>query len=276
VAIRVGLSGWSYPHWRDTFYPQGLPQGEWLPYVTDLFPTVEVNRTFYSLLRPENYRQWASQVHDGFTFAIKGSRYITHLKGLREIEIPLANFFASGVLELNGHLDTVLWQLPARAKVTSRTVVDFISLLPSTIEEAARLARRHDERVPRFQSPPASMSAIRHALEIRNPDLLDPELLTAARSRNVALARSHASRWPLVDVDTADFAYIRLHGPGRLYASRYGPEHLDEWEDRIVSIADERDVAVYFDNDGNGYAPRDALELMERLMNRSKKAASSE
>jgi uncharacterized protein YecE (DUF72 family) len=276
VAVRIGLSGWSYPHWRDTFYLKDLPQVEWLRYVAERFPTVEVNRTFYSLLRPDVYRHWVSQVPDHFTFSIKGSRFITHLKSLRDVEIPLANFFASGVLELQGHLDTVLWQLPARTRVSSQNVIGFLSLLPATLEEAARLAAKHDERAPEVAIPATDAVPIRHALEIRNPDILDADLLEAARSRNVALARSHSSRWPLVDVDTADFAYFRLHGPGRLYASRYGPEHLDEWEDRIIRIADERDVLVYFDNDENGHAPRDALDLMERLMNRPKKAASSE
>jgi uncharacterized protein YecE (DUF72 family) len=265
MAIRVGLSGWSYRDWAGSFYPDDLQRGEWLRFVAGIFSTVEVNRTFYSLLRPDTYRRWREQVPTDFMFSLKGSRYITHLKRLRDVDKPMANFFASGVLELGPQLETILWQLPARSNVTSDALVSFLSKLPTSTHDAAAMAKEHDQRVPDFEPSSLIPSPIRHALELRHPDSLDEEVRDAARAHNVAIAMSHASTWPLFDETTADFAYIRLHGPGELYHSGYPPEQLDEWASRIEQIDTQRDVLVYFDNDGNAHAPRDAMALIERL-----------
>ncbi|HEX6301165.1 MAG TPA: DUF72 domain-containing protein [Acidimicrobiia bacterium] len=265
MSIRVGLSGWSYNDWTGRFYPPGLHSSEWLAFVASIFPTVEVNRTFYSLLQPDTYRQWLKEVPSDFVFSVKGSRYITHMKRLRDVETPLANFFASGVLELGGHLDTLLWQLPANQKVSSSVLADFLSMLPTSSDQAARIARHHDQRVTRFEKPAGATSPIRHAVELRHPESLDSDLLHAARTHNVAIAISHASNWPLFDERTADFAYIRLHGPGKLYASAYSSQELDGWCSRITRMGIEQDVLVYFDNDSGAHAPHDAMALMDRL-----------
>lgn len=265
MSIRIGLSGWSYNDWAGRFYPPGLHSSEWLAYAASIFPTVEVNRTFYSLLQPDTYRQWLEKVPGDFVFSVKGSRYITHMKRLRDIETPLANFFASGVLELGDQLDTLLWQLPGNQKVSSSVLADFLSMLPTSSDQAASIARHHDERVAGFEKPAMTASRIRHALELRHPESLDTEILHAARTHNVAIAMSHASKWPLFDERTADFTYIRLHGPGKLYHSAYSPEDLDQWSSRIARMGTEQDVLVYFDNDGEAHAPHDAMALIDRL-----------
>lgn len=265
MAIHVGLSGWGYKDWAGGFYPPGLQQSQWLEFVAGRFSTVEVNRTFYSLLRPDTFRHWRSQVSNDFRFSVKGSRYITHMKRLREIATPLANFFASGVLELGHHLEIVLWQFPANSNVTSEDLIGFLAALPKTTDQAASLAKNHDERVPFFEEPALMPSPIRHAIELRHPDSLDVAVVDEARGHNVAIVMSHASRWPLFDEVTADFAYIRLHGPEALYQSGYSSEQLDEWASRIERLGSERDVFVYFDNDGYGHAPYDALALVDRL-----------
>ena len=265
TVIHIGLSGWSYKEWAGTFYPGDLEQTEWLSFVAGIFSTVEINRTFYSLVRPDTFRRWREQVPTEFRFSLKGSRYITHLKRLRDVDAPLANFFASGVLELGPQLESILWQLPARSNVTSDALVSFLSRLPASTREAAKIAEHHDERVSAFRPSPLAPSPIRHALELRDPNGLDEEVLDAARANNVAIAMSHSSTWPLLDVATADFAYVRLHGPDELYHSGYSPEQLDEWASRIAEMSAERDVLVYFDNDGAAHAPHDALALIERL-----------
>lgn len=265
MSIRIGLSGWSYQHWTGHFYPPGLHSNEWLAFVARIFSTIEVNRTFYSLLQPDTYRQWLKDVSSDFTFSVKGSRYITHMKRLRDVETPLANFFASGVLELGPHLDTFLWQLPANREVSSSVLADFFAMLPTSSDHAASIARHHDERVTRFEKPTLAPSPIRHAVELRHPEILDTDVLHAARAHNVAIAMSQASKWPLFEEKTADFAYIRLHGPGKLYDSAYSSEELNEWSSRITRMSRDQDVLVYFDNDGGAHAPRDAMALIDRL-----------
>jgi uncharacterized protein YecE (DUF72 family) len=265
MAIRIGLSGWSYKSWAGEFYPPALPQTEWLHFIAGVFPTVEVNRTFYSLLRPDTYRNWREQVPPEFKFSVKGSRYITHLRRLREVDVPLANFFASGILELGHHLDTVLWQFPANSNVSSEALTAFLSILPRSTSEAADLARGHDDRVPHYELDSGDQSPIRHAIELRSPDEVHPDVLDAARARNVAITMSHASQWPLFDEETADFAYLRLHGPGKLYHSGYSPEQLEEWSSKLQKMNSERDVLVYFDNDGFAHAPRDAAALIDLI-----------
>ncbi len=112
--VRVGISGWRYAGWRGDFYPAGLPQRRELEYAAAWLTSIEINGSFYSLQRPDSYRRWRAETPDGFVFAVKGGRFITHLKRLQDVETPLANFFASGVLALGPSLGPVLWQLPER------------------------------------------------------------------------------------------------------------------------------------------------------------------
>jgi uncharacterized protein YecE (DUF72 family) len=145
--VRIGVSGWRYGPWRGVFYPNGLRQKDELKYLAQQFPTVEINGTFYSLQRPEFFQSWRDETPTDFVFAVKGSRYITHMLKLRNVETPLANFFASGVLALGRKLGPVLWQFPPNFRFNPEKVEAFFKLLPRDTDQAARLARRHDARV---------------------------------------------------------------------------------------------------------------------------------
>jgi uncharacterized protein YecE (DUF72 family) len=141
---RIGVSGWRYSPWRGVFYPEGLRQKDELAFLAQQFSTVEINGTFYSLQRPENFREWHDHTPKDFVFAVKGSRYITHMLRLAKIERPLANFFASGVLALGSKLGPILWQFPPNFRFDLDKFEAFLALLPRDTEAAAQLARKHD------------------------------------------------------------------------------------------------------------------------------------
>lgn len=266
--VRIGLSGWRYADWRGRFYPVGLPQRRQLEHVASQFPAVELNGSFYSLQRPASFVAWREQTPPSFTFAVKGGRFITHMKRLRDVRTPLANFFASGVLALEDRLGPVLWQLPERAELDRGTLEDFLTLLPRTARDAARLAEDHDDRL---RAEPWTEVAVDrpvvHALEPRHASFADAEARALLREHGVALAISDgAGRWPLLDAVTAPLVYVRLHGDTELYTSGYRPHVLDAWAERVRRWhADGHDVEVYFDNDVHAHAPADARALMARL-----------
>jgi len=266
----VGTSGWRYASWRGDFYPEGLVQRRELAYLADRFSTVELNGSFYSLQRPDSYLRWRDSVPEGFVFAVKGSRYITHMLRLRDTRTALANFFASGVLALGPALGPLLWQLPARLEFDRGLLDEFLGQLPSSTTQARELALDHDQRLDgRAWLEIDQDRPLRHALEPRAQSFEDPALPDALRAHGVALAIADtAGRWPRFDARTADFAYLRLHGSTELYASGYTPEELRDWARRVLSRArgegaDEapQDVYVYFDNDARGHAPHDASAL---------------
>ena len=267
--VRVGISGWRYPGWRGDFYPRGLPQRRELEYAAARLTSVEINGSFYSLQRPESYRRWRSEVPADFEFAVKGGRFITHLKRLRDVETPLANFFASGVLELGPALGAVLWQLPERLTFDADVLDAFLGLLPRTTREAATLAGRHDDKVPEDRAVTTTERdrAVRHALEFRSPTFVEPEAGAVLRKHGVATVYADtAGRWPKVDDDTASYRYLRLHGDRELYASGYTDRALDAWAERCRRWTRAgQDVFCYFDNDMKGYAPHDAKRLIARL-----------
>jgi uncharacterized protein YecE (DUF72 family) len=294
--VRIGTSGWLYRGWNQRFYPADLPRRAVLGYIAEQFDSVEVNGSFYGLLRPETYRRWADETPRAFRFAVKGSRFITHNKKLRDVATPLANFFASGLLALGPKLGPIVWQLPARAGFDPERLAEFFALLPRDATAAARLARRHDHRVAgRSWTRAIGRRRIRHAIEVRNPEFLVPEFIALARRARIAVVSSDAPDWPRLDEVTADFVYIRLHGAERTYASRYRDTELDAWADRIRAwqrggepvdarrVGDRaaprrsgRDVYVYFDNDFEANAPHDALRLAERLQTESAWRAPTE
>lgn len=269
--IRVGISGWSYPSWRGDFYPRGLVQRAELSYAAARMGSVEVNGSFYSLQRPASYRLWRDQTPDGFVIAVKGGRFITHLKRLRDVEVPLANFFASGVLALGPKLGPVLWQLPERQQFDADLVGSFLALLPRTVGEAAALARRHDDKLADDRAltrAPRGLASRRlhHALEFRHDSFCSDEAVALLRAHDVAtVVADTAGRWPMAEAVTSDLVYVRLHGDTELYASGYSDDALDDWADRCRRWARSADVVVYFDNDARGHAPHDAVRLIERL-----------
>ena len=267
--FHVGVSGWRYPSWRGDFYPKGLPQRLELSYAAERMTSIVVNGSFYSLQRPSSYAAWRAAVPSTVDFAVKGGRFITHMKQLRDVETPLANFFASGVLALGDQLGPVLWQLPERLHYDPDRLAGFFELLPRSTRAAARLAERHDDKLDddRALTTTEVDRPLRHALEPRHPsyDTDEARALLAEHDICMVVADS-AGRWPQMHDATSDFRYVRLHGETELYASGYTDEALDRWAAQCRRWAEEgHDVHVYFDNDAKGHAPHDAVRLLERL-----------
>ena len=283
--IRIGISGWRYAPWRGTFYPRGWPQRRELEYAARHVSSVELNGTFYSLQRRESFQAWYDAVPAGFLFAVKGGRFITHMKRLRDVETPLANFFASGVLRLRDKLGPILWQLPPTQSFDEARLDAFFRLLPRDTHAAAALARRHDRRVPRPWLRADARRPLRHALEVRHESFRDPRVVTLLRRHGIGLVVADtAGRWPFMEDITADFVYARLHGDSELYVSGYTDDALAVWARRVrvwaaggtppgagligppaARRAAGRDVFVYFDNDAKVRAPFDATALSARL-----------
>ena len=266
--IRIGISGWRYEPWRGVYYPKGLAQHRELWYSSRQLPTIEINGTFYSLQRPECFGSWHEDTPDDFVFAVKGSRFITHMKKLRDVEVPLANFFASGIFNLRGKLGPFLWQFPPNFTFNREKIEAFFEILPRDMESALALARRRDARLKgRARLAIDANRKLRHCMEIRHESFRDPAFVRLLRKHRIGLVVADtAGKWPLLEDVTSDFVYVRLHGDEELYASGYSDEELDLWAKKIArwtAPAHPRDVYVYFDNDIKVRAPFDALRLIE-------------
>jgi uncharacterized protein YecE (DUF72 family) len=288
----IGISGWRYGPWRGDFYPSGLPHAQELKFAAERFDSIELNGSFYSLQLPESYERWYADVPEGFVFAIKGSRYITHMLRLQNVETALANLLASGVFALREKIGPFLWQLPPTMPFDEERLAKFFTLLPRTGEQAAALARRHDERVKgRTRLDVDPRSRFRHALEVRHESFVTPAFIELLREHGIGLVVADtAGKWPLLEDATADFVYVRLHGDAKLYESGYTSAALDRWADKIDAWLDgrepaasrtiasvparraHRDVYVYFDNDIKVRAPYDAMSLARKLAARRKHA----
>lgn len=282
--IRLGISGWSYAGWRGAFYPDHLPHSQELHYASRRFNSIEINGSFYALQRPDTYRRWYEATPSDFRFALKGSRFITHHKKLRDVETPLANFFASGVLLLEEKLGPIVWQLAPGFVFEEERLAAFLDLLPRHTEGAARLAGKHDHRLQgRSWTQTGTQRRLRYAIEVRHESFLVPAFARLASRYGIAIVCSHSADWPYTEELTADYVYLRLHGAPQTYASSYSDLALDTWAERIRAwqvgeqprdakrITDHepprrgRDIYVYFDNDQQTHAPRDALRLAARL-----------
>jgi uncharacterized protein YecE (DUF72 family) len=267
--VRVGISGWTYPPWRGVFYPPGLPHRLELEHAASLLGTIEINGSFYALQRPESYQDWRARTPEDFVFSVKGGRFVTHMKKLRDVETPLANFFASGVLALGPKLGPVLWQLPPNLGFDAGRIADFLALLPRTTAAAAALASGHDERMEgRAFTTTDEDRPLRHAMEVRHPSYETPAFTDLLRRHDVAVVTADtAGKWPMFLEPTTDhLAYVRLHGAEELYASGYDDAGLDRWAGLVAGWRDAgRDVVVYFDNDVKVRAPVDAQALAARL-----------
>jgi len=283
--IRIGISGWRYEGWEGTFYPKDLPQRRELEFAGQHFNSIEVNGTFYSMQKPKSFQQWSDETPDDFVFCVKGSKFITHIRQLQNVEGPLANFLAQGLLRLGKKLGPILWQLPPSFKFDAQRLQDFFSLLPRTHKQAAGYARQRDEwMAERSWLEVEEDLPLRHAVEIRHKSFAVPEYVDLLRKNQIALVVADTPQWPrLMDV-TADFVYCRLHGSEKLYASGYDPPAIDAWARRVIAwsrgeeVTDgkrvhpdpgpersSRDVFVYFDNDAKVRAPFDAQSLRKQL-----------
>jgi uncharacterized protein YecE (DUF72 family) len=283
--VRIGISGWTYAPWRGVFYPKGLAQARELAFAAESFRAIEINGTFYGLQRPESFGRWRDETPDDFVFAIKGSRFITHMMKLRDVKTPLANFLASGLLRLGPKLGPLLWQFPPRMKFEPELFDSFLGLLPRDTDEARALARRHDARLKGRSWLKSDVDQpMRHAIEIRHESFCTPAFIELLRRHKVALVCADTVKWPLLMDLTADFVYCRLHGSEELYVSGYDDAALDRWARRVRSWAHGReprdatrvlkptrprargrDVFVFFDNDAKVRAPKDAQALIARL-----------
>jgi uncharacterized protein YecE (DUF72 family) len=231
--IRIGTSGWVYPPWRGEFYPRGLAHRRELEYLSRQVNSVEINGSFYALQRPSSYESWRDQTPDDFEFAVKGGRFITHMKRLRDIDAPLANFFASGVLALGAKLGPLLWQLPP----TFRCDLDRL---------AQALEHLHDGH--------------RHAFEFRHPSWFREETYTLLREHRVALVvgdRPQVNTFQTREL-TADFTFVRFHSGTRGRNGNYSHAELDEWIEQLLRWSAEVDVYAYFNNDWEGFAIENA------------------
>lgn len=288
MAVRIGISGWTYAGWRGVFYPRDLPRKRELEYAAQRFNTIEINGTFYRLQTQRSFARWYEAAPPDFEFAVKGSRFITHMKQLRDVREPLANFFASGVLRLEEKLGPILWQFSPRMRLDDR-FEQFLKLLPASTGQAARIARGHGPRVRDPWTRTRRDRPIRHAIEIRDESFFIPEFMDMLRHYRAALVFSDAADWTYVEDVTADFIYARLHGSEALYTSGYDDESLARWAAKIrrwqrgseppdaqrigpppVRRA-RRDVYVYFDNDAKVRAPFDAMRLIELLRSGEKR-----
>ncbi|ASD64615.1 DUF72 domain-containing protein [Bdellovibrio bacteriovorus] len=284
MEYRIGTSGWVYPPWRNNFYPQNLPQKKELFYASRHLSSIEINGSFYSYQKPSTYLHWYSETPDDFVFSVKGPQYITHISRLKEVEMPLANFFASGVLHLREKLGVFLWQLPPSFVFNpekAERLENFFHLLPRSFEDAGELAKK-SERFSAEYSPDIIRikKPIRHAIEVRHHSFENPEFIELLRHNDVALVFAEtAGKWPYMEDITSDFLYLRLHGDETFYNKGYEPEQLRWWAQRIKIWAQGRnpkdsltllpatnggvrDVFVFFDNDLKIKAPQDAEGLL--------------
>jgi uncharacterized protein YecE (DUF72 family) len=235
--LRIGTSGWVYPHWKGRFYPRDLRQHEWLRYYAEHFDTVELNNPFYRQPERSTFEKWRNAVPADFRFAVKLNRFVTHIKRLSVGPDSIERSYGT-LAGLGPKAAAVLIQLPPKMKFA-----------PERLEAYLKLVARRRRR---------------HALEPRDPSWLTPDALAFLRSKNVALVLIDTPKWPSIDAVTADFVYIRFHGPERLYASNYTEEQLRAWAERIRAWrARGLDVYGYFNNDVPDHAPRNALRLRE-------------
>jgi uncharacterized protein YecE (DUF72 family) len=268
--IRVGISGWRYAGWRGVFYPTGLPQRRELEHAAARMTTIEVNGSFYSLQRPSSWRTWAAEVPDDFLFAVKGPRFITHMKKLVDVDAPLGTFLASGVLSLGDRLGPMLWQLPPNLGFHPDRLSAFFDLLPRRTSDASAFAAAHHDASKLKE--PADFAApddtrMRHVVEARHDSFRTPEFCELLRAHDIGMVvADSAGTWPMFDEVTSDLAYVRLHGDQELYTSGYSEKALDHWAEKVRQWdAQGLDVLVYFDNDAKVHAPFDAIALQERL-----------
>ncbi len=233
----VGTSGWVYRHWQRVFYPADLRQPRWFGYYADRFCTVEINNTFYRLPSEKAWEAWRDAAPPGFVYAVKGSRFVTHVKRLKDTDA--VENFTERARSLAGALGPILWQLPPNMKRDDDRLVDFLSALPRDV---------------------------RHVMEFRNDTWLQPEVFALLRMHNVGFCAYHMVDRETPLEATTDFAYMRFHGSGRMYGGTYSKEELRSWGRRLRDLPEDvREVFAYFNNDAFGFAVENARDLKEML-----------
>jgi uncharacterized protein YecE (DUF72 family) len=245
--VRIGTSGWHYKHWRGPFYPEALPPRDMLAFYAKRFDTVELNNTFYRLPTPHALKLWRDGTPDGFCFAIKGSRYLTHMRKLTDPEAGLARFLP--LVEILGDkLGPIIFQLPPHWRLNRDRLEQFLSALPDW----------H-----------------RYAFEFRDPTWHVPEVFSLLERYNAAFCLYELAGVSSPIQLTADFVYVRLHGPGKAYQGSYSARALRTWTDRIREWSTRlKAVYFYFDNDQAGFAAQNALSLRRLVARLASRSAS--
>lgn len=269
--IRIGISGWTYPDWRGKFYPKKWPQKRELEYASRALSSIEINGTFYSLQKPSSFQAWYKETPDDFQFAVKGGQFLTHVLRVKDVENPLCNFLASGLLCLKRKLGPILWQFPPNVMLKDNRFEIFARLLPRTAKAAAELAKQHSPKFKgRTHFEVEEDFPIRHAFEFRHPSFQNSDFYSMLKEHNVALVVSHGNEnWPFVDESTADFVYARLQDKS------YSPARLREWGKRVKEWAKRgRDVFIYLSEEKKENSPRSALQLLDLLEPRRDRATA--
>ena len=232
--MRIGTSGWHYRHWKGTFYPADLPASRMLDFYTRHFDTVEINNSFYRLPRPGTFAGWRRSTPAGFVFAVKASRFLTHNKKLKDPENALDHLLPRAA-ELGDKLGPLLFQLPPRWRCNAERLEAMLAILPRELK---------------------------YAFEFREPTWLCEEVFRILRRFNAAFCIFELAGYHTPLELTADWTYVRLHGPGGKYQGSYSQERLAEWAERIGEWSKAlKHIYVYFDNDQAGYAAKNALPL---------------
>jgi len=238
----IGTSGWHYDHWRHLFYPDKLTKAKWLEFYARHFTTVELNNSFYRLPSEEAFANWRDSSPANFTFAVKVSRFITHIKRLKNSEEPVGTFLSRAEI-LKQKLGPLLYQLPPNMHRDDDRLESFLSILPP---------------------------GLKHVLEFRHESWLDNGVFEVLRRHNVGLCVFDMPGLTCPLVATAEFAYIRFHGSTGLYSSCYSDEELAEWARRLAGLAPEvKEAYIYFNNDAETFAVRNAMTLGGYLQNAS-------
>jgi uncharacterized protein YecE (DUF72 family) len=239
-AVRIGCSGWQYRHWRGSFYPTDLPATRWLEFYARRFDTVEINNTFYRLPSPPTFASWKRRVPPGFLYAVKASRFLTHMKKLKEPKEPLARFFSSA-RQLGPALGPVLYQLPPRWPLDLERLTTFLRALPKTRQ---------------------------HTIEFRESTWYDNRVFELLERHQTALCLHDMPGSASGRRSVGPFVYVRFHGVSK-YSGSYGDESLGEWAGWLADrVRDGKSVYAYFNNDTGGHAPRDAKRLRAALLRR--------
>jgi uncharacterized protein YecE (DUF72 family) len=236
--IRIGCSGWQYRHWRGNFYPAELPQARWFGHYAMTFDTVEINNSFYRLPEETTFARWSEQAPKHFVYAVKASRFLTHMKKLKDPEEPLARFFERAQA-LGTHLGPILYQLPPQWSLNLERFEHFLGALPHPY---------------------------RHAVEFRDSSWYDERVYELLRKYKVALCLHDMQGSATERIIVGPFIYVRFHHGTRKYGGRYSDARLEEWAEWLAARAGEGlEVFAYFNNDTGGHAPRDAVRLRQRI-----------
>lgn len=260
--IRTGIGGWTFDPWEGHFYPATLPKKRQLEFASRELKVIEVNGTYYGSQKPETFAKWASEVPDGFVFALKASRFATNKKVLAEAGESVDRFLGQGLTELGDHLGPILWQFMPTKKFEPDDFAAFLALLPE----------KRDGLM------------LRHAIEVRHPSFMVPEFAALARKHGVAIVYAHHADYPEIADVTGDFVYARLQKGSDEIETCYAPDALNGWAERLKSWASggepgdlpridpghapdgkPRDVYAFFITEGKINAPNGARELQKRV-----------